>query len=162
MRVLNQIRKFLNIAFALFTCLTFAMIVFYRTSGVFGGLMWAWTDIEKLFGDILIFALIAGAVVTMVDLIPKVPSVIKYVIKFGLVYAAFWFWMLDGDGVNGSQKLIMSTVYVVAYAVIAVLGAILKFVEKKLAVGETDYKSVYTEGKADDVSVNNEKQGNDR
>lgn len=145
MKIINLVRKFLNITFALFTCLAFAMIIFYRTSGVFGGLMWAWTDIEKMFVDILIFALVSGAVVTATDLIPVIPSAVKYVIKFVLVYGAFWFWMLDGEAVNGSQKLIMSTVYVVAYAVIAVLGAVLKFIEKKLSANCADYKNVYKE-----------------
>ena len=145
MKIINLVRKFLNITFALFTCLAFAMIIFYRTSGVFGGLMWAWTDIEKMFVDILIFALVSGAVVTATDLIPVIPSAVKYVIKFVFVYGAFWFWMLDGEAVNGSQKLIMSTVYVVAYAVIAVLGAVLKFIEKKLSANGADYKNVYKE-----------------
>ena len=145
MKIINLVRKFLNITFALFTCLAFAMIIFYRTSGVFGGLMWAWTDIEKMFVDILIFALVSGAVVTATDLIPVIPSAVKYVINFVLVYGAFWFWMLDGEAVNGSQKLIMSTVYVVAYAVIAVHGAVLKFIEKKLSANGADYKNVYKE-----------------
>ena len=34
---------------------------------------------------------------------------------------------------------------VVAYAIIAVLGAVLKFIEKKLSANGADYKNVYKE-----------------
>ena len=148
-KVINLVKKFLNITFALFTCLAFSLIIMYRTSGVYGGMMWAWTDIEKMFGDILVFSLLAAVIVTLTDIVPKVPSIVKYIVKFGLVYAAFWFWMLDGETVSGSQRLIMSTVYVCVYAVIAVLGAILRFAEKKLAASGNEYQSVYSETEKD-------------
>lgn len=148
MKIINQIKKLLNITFALYTCLAFAVMAFNRmaTGEYYGGISWYWSDIEKMFGEILIFALLTGVIITVTDIIPKIPSAVKYLIKFVLVYGAYWLWLFDGNS-NASHILLMSTVYVIVFALIAVLGAVFAFIGRKLSAKNGEYKKQYSENR---------------
>lgn len=158
MKFINFFKKLFGITFALYTCLAFTMIFLYKASGLQGGLMWAWTDIAKMFGDILVFAVWMAIIVSFTDIIPKIPGVLRHIIKLVLGYIAFYFWMLDGVNVKAGNILMMSTIYVVVFAVISAGGAILATIEKKLAVPSKEYNSIYTSGEG--AKENNGKDGN--
>ena len=145
MKVLGQFKKFFGVSSVLYTCLSFAIMWLYGRGGNAADMtMWAWRDIARMFGDILVFATIAGAVISLVDLIPKLPAVVKSLIKLVLIYADFYFWMLRGNG-NASHIMIMSTIYVAVFFAITGIGALLGLIGKKKKNDE--YDSVYGEDK---------------
>ena len=143
MKVLGQFKKFFGVSSVLYTCLSFAIILLYKKGNP---VKWEWyqMDVGNLFFDILVFAAIAGAVITLVDLIPKLPAVVKSLIKLVLIYADFYFWMLRGNG-NASHIMIMSTIYVAVFFAITGIGALLGLIGKKKKNDE--YDSVYGEDK---------------
>ncbi|MBE6704785.1 MAG: hypothetical protein E7583_05940 [Ruminococcaceae bacterium] len=148
MKLIEQLKKLFNITFAIYTCFAFAIMIFYKTSGKTGGVMWAWSDIEMMFGYILIFAAYSGLVITLTDIIPKLNQAARHVIKLALVYAGYFVWMKKSvPGVTSSQILIMTTLYVVVFAVVSVAAALLTFAEKKMTVKEPEYKSVFDNAK---------------
>ncbi len=162
MKVINQLKKLFSITFALYTCFAFAIMIFYKTSGSSGGVMWAWSDIEMMFGNILLFSAYTGVIVTLADIFSKIPTAIRYLIKLILVYAGYYFWMkLSVPNVTSSQILIMSTIYVLVFAVVAIAAASLNFVEKKLTVKEPEYKSVYGDANKDTSEKDNQKNKKD-
>ncbi len=159
MKVLNQIKKLLNITFAIYTCMAFAIMVFYRTSDVYGGIGWAWSDIERMFGSILILSAYSGLVITLTDIIPKLNQAARHVIKLVLVYAGYFVWIKKSvPGVTASQILIMTTLYVIVFAIIALAGALLGYFEKEMTVKESEYKNVYV----DKAQEKNENKDNNK
>lgn len=151
MKVLGLLKKFFNITFALYTCMAFAIMVFYRSFDVYGGISWVWSDIEMMFGNILLFAAYSGFIIALTDAFSKLPAALRYVIKLVLVYVGYYVWMKKSvPGVTSSQILIMTTLYVVVFAVIALAGTLLALAEKKLTVKEQDYKEVFGDDKKED------------
>ncbi len=96
----------------------------------------------------LIFAAISGVCIAVVGMFEKLPAIFRYIIDFILSYAAFflWFRMLAANASNilPSHFFMLSTVYVVVFAVIACFAALLKKLsgEKKKSA---EYEGVFTE-----------------
>ncbi len=169
MKALNLVKKFLNITFAVFACLVFFLIFWNNLSSSYGGIMWAWSDIALLFGETMIFSAVAGFAVTAVDAFGKVPSPIRYIIKLVIIYIGLYFWRFDGvklnggtDILGGSTKLIMSTLYVVVFALIALIGAVGSYGLKRLAKKDGEYENVYSESDGEEKQEKKEKKENNK
>jgi hypothetical protein len=141
--VLGQFRKFFGVSFALYACISLVIMRYLRQSTKW----WIWSDIEKVFTDIMVFALIAGAVIVLIDIIPKLSSVVKCLIKAVLIYGDFYLWMLKGTK-DAGQILLMSTVYLIVFFVIVGISALLKLA---CGIGKKDvqYENIYSEKEAE-------------
>ena len=95
----------------------------------------------------LVFAAISGVCIAVVGIFQKLPAIFRYIIDFVLSYAAFflWFKMLSASAANilPSHFFMLSTAYVVIFAVVACFAALMN----KLSSGKkpAEYDGIFAD-----------------
>lgn len=151
MKVLNQIRKFFNLTFAIFTFVTLFMVTYnLMTTDVQHLVMATKSKVGELYWQIMLFAAVTSLAATVVDLFKKLNGIVARLIKFIFSYGAFalWFFVLSVPAAEGLVKpaivITASVIFVVIYAAVVAFTAFAKWLIVKL-FGKKDgvYESVY-------------------
>ena len=115
-----------------------------------------WIDIGVL-NCTLVFAAISGVCIAAVGAFKKLPAIFRYIIDFVLSYAALflWFKMLASTASNvlPSHFFVISTVYAVIFALVALFAALFGRLSAENKNGETENKEY--EGVFSDVKKEN-------
>lgn len=152
MKVLNQIKKFLNITFAIFACVTLFMVTYnLLTTDVNHLVMATKVKVGALYWQIMLFAAVTALSATVVDLFKNLNVVVARLIKFIFSYGAFalWFFILSIPAAEGQVKpaivITVSVIFVVIYAAVVAFTTLAKWLIIKLFCKQDDnYESIYT------------------
>ena len=141
----------------------FVKKVFYTTSAIFFAvsafLIVIFTSVGEmnsdavfqfsLLTDSMLFAFISGLAVTVFAAVPKI-SYFRYVPDFIFSYGAFYlsFFYLTGRSRQFSQIFSLSTLFVIVFAAVCALSALLRRLESGKKAPE-EYESIYSEPKKD-------------
>ncbi len=142
MKIIHHIKKFFNIAFALYTCVSFGMMLFNRALSIEEAPTWG--GVALLFGQIGLFSAICAIAVTLIDIPKGVNKALGHLLKFIFSYGAFYlcFFVLVKSVAEPINIVVTSTVFVVLYAVVAVLaGLFAKLGKTKSGI---EYHSIYS------------------
>ncbi len=144
--VLLHIRKFFNITFALYTCVSFGMMLL--NLAFVNGEAPRWGGVALLFSQILLFSAICALAVTLVDIPAKLNRALGHLIKFVFCYGAFYlcFFALVSGTAEPINLVVLSTIFVILYAFVIVAASLVRAIFGKKKSDE-DYESVYTDNK---------------
>lgn len=151
MKVINQILKFLNITFAIFTFVTLFMVTYnLLTTNVDHLVMATKMKVGVLYWQIMFFASVTALSVVVIDLFKKLNPVIARILKFFASYAAFyvWFFVLTEQAKAGlvtfNVVIMGSGIFLIVYTAIIALKLFAKWLLIKLFGEEDDsYVSVF-------------------
>ena len=152
MKVLNQIKKFFNLTFAIFTFVTLFMVTYnLLTTDVDYLVMATKVKVVALYWQIMLFAAVTALSSTVVDLFGKLNGVISRLIKFIFSYGAFalWFFVLSVPAAEGHVKpaivLTASVIFVVIYAAVVAFTALSKWlIIRVFGKKDDNYKNIYS------------------
>ncbi|MBR3994289.1 MAG: hypothetical protein IKI97_03315 [Clostridia bacterium] len=152
MKVLNQIKKFFNITFAIFTCVTLAMVTYnLLTVNVDHLVMATKIKVGSLYWQTMFFAAVTSLSVVIIDLFKRINGVIARILKFAFSYGAFavWFFVMSipaTEGIVTNNVIIFaSMIFVVAYTLTIVVKSFFVWLLLKLFGKEDDsYRSIFS------------------
>lgn len=143
MKIFYHIGKFFNIFFALYTCVSFGMMLCNRALAIQQAPTWG--GVALLFGQIALFSAISSLAFVLLDIPEKLNRALTHILKFIVSYGAFYvsFFALVKSSAEPINIVVISTVFVVIYAVVASLAALFsRLCAPKAAADE--YESIYT------------------
>ena len=106
------------------------------------------TFIPVIIKSTAVFAAISGVCFAIVGLFKRLPAIFGYLIDFCLSYGAFciWYKMLSSSLAQPMSRFFaVSTVYVIVFAVVACLRALIKriFRSKKKPAADKEYENQF-------------------
>lgn len=143
MKIFCHIRKFFNTFFALYTCISFGMMICNRALAIEEAPTWG--GVALLFGQIALFCAMCSLAVTLLDIPEKLNRALSHILKFIISYGAFYlcFFVLVKASAEPINIVVISTMFVIVYAATAVLaGLFAKLASPKLPAQE--YENIYT------------------
>ena len=152
MKVLNQIKKFFNITFSIFTCVTLAMVTYnLLTVNVDHLVLATKIKVGALCWQIMFFSAVTALSVVIIDLFKKLNSVLARILKFAFSYGAFalWFFVMSVPAAEGTVTnnvvIFASMIFVVAYTLTIVVKSFFTWVILKMFGKKDDsYKSIFS------------------
>ena len=145
-KIIPHVKKFFGITFALYTCVSFGMmllnIAFVSAAAP------EWSGVALLFSQILLFASLCGLFVTVFDAIKKLNRVLGHLLKFVFCYGAFYlcFFALVKGASEPINIVVLSTAFVLIYAVVAAISAGIRALSVKGEKSD-EYVNVYSDVK---------------
>lgn len=149
-RIFSLIEKFFNITFALFSCVSLGLMALNRVAGIEEAPTWG--GVMLLFLQILMFSSLC-ALASVITAIPKkLNSALGHIIRFVICYIAFYicFIVMVRDTSRLMNVVVLSTVFVIIYAVVAALCELVKYLLSRGDKSTNEYTSVYDEVTSDD------------
>lgn len=143
MKIFYHIGKFFNIFFALYTCVSFGMMLCNRALDIRQAPTWG--GVALLFGQIALFSAISALAFTLLDIPAKLSRALAHILKFIVSYGAFYisFFALVKSSAEPINIVVISTVFVVVYAFVTSLAALVSKLSAPKALAD-EYQSIYT------------------
>ncbi len=146
-KIIPHVTKFFNITFALYTCVSFGMMLL--NIAFVTGEAPKWNGVALLFAHMLLFSAICGLAITLTSIPKKLSGALAHVIRFVCCYGAFYlcFFALVKNTAEPINVVVLSTAFVIIYAVVAVACAVFRALLCKKAAAADEYENVYSDNK---------------
>ena len=151
MKVLNQFKKFFNIAFAIFTCVTLAMVTYnLLTVNVDHLVLATKIKVGALCWQIMFFASVTAMSVVVIDL-KGLNGVLARLLKFAFSYAGFaiWFFVMSVPASEGGATpnvvIFASAIFLIAYTlVVAIKGIFVWLINRLFRRNNNSYNNLFS------------------